>query len=133
MKVKAGDFRSISRTKEVDIAPFIDPAIVEKLGGKVIIELKRPTTKEQDENTGRLAQYTDFDKGSRMGRFNDPAWVHENRMQTILTGVNTERDDFPFEKWDRGFLDEVDEACPDLIEFLSDEIASFAGPLAKTK
>jgi len=133
MKVKAGNFRSTRQTKEIDISSFIDPAIVEKLRGKVLIELRRPTTKEQDDNTGMLAQYADFDRATRAGRFTDPAWVHENRMQTLLTCVNTERDDFPFETWDRAFLDEMDQTCPEFIEYLSDEIGEFVGPLATKK
>jgi len=129
MKIKAGDFRSTRKTKEVDISEFIDPAIVEKMGGKVPIELKKLNTKERDENTGILSKYADFDKSKRRGSFSDPAWVHESRIQLLLIGVNKEREDFPFEKWDEGFLEEIDNSCPELIEYLSDELDELNHPL----
>jgi len=109
MKIKAGDFRSTRKTKEVDMSEFVDPAIVEKLGGKVLIELKKLNTKERDENSGILSRYVDLDKPTRGRQLTDPAWVHESRIRLLLIGVNKEREDFPFEKWDEGFLEEIDD------------------------
>ena len=129
MKIKVGDFRSTRKTKEVDISDFIDPATVEKMGGKVLVELKKLNTKERDENTGILSKYADFDKSKRRGQFTDPEWVHESRIQLLFIGVNKEREDFPFEKWDEGFLEEIDDSCPELIEYLSDELDELNRPL----
>jgi len=132
MKIKAGDFRSTRRTKEVDISEFVDPKVVEQFGGKVLIELKKLRTKERDDNTGTLSKYAEFDKATRRGQFTDPAWVHESRIQMLLIGVNKDRKDFPFEAWDEKFLEEIDESCPELIEYLSNELDNLNRPLSPT-
>jgi len=129
MKIKAGNFRSTRRTKEVDISEFVDPKVVEQFGGKVLIELKKLKTQERDDNTGILSRYADFDKTTRKGQFTDPKWVHESRVQMLLVGVNKDRTDFPFETWDEKFLEEIDESCPELIEYLSDELDELNRPL----
>ena len=129
MKIKVGDFRSTRKTKEVDISEFIDPATVEKMGGKVLIELKKLNTKERDEKIANMTQYVEFDQETRRERYAGSEWLHESRVQMLLIGVNKDRKDFPFEKWDKGFLEEIDNSCPELIEYLSDELDELNRPL----
>jgi len=47
--------------------------------------------------------------------------------------VNSKREDFPFETWDRKTIDEIDETCPDLLIFLGDELEILNRPLPPKK
>jgi len=57
-------------------------------------------------------------------------WFTEARKIELLNGVVVD-DDFPFEKWDEQFIDEIDHRCPELIQYLQDEIQEFNRPLAE--
>jgi len=56
-------------------------------------------------------------------------WFTEARKIELLNGVLVD-DNFPFEKWDEQTIDEIDERCPELIQYLQDEIQEFNRPLA---
>jgi len=57
-------------------------------------------------------------------------WFTEARKIELLNGVLVD-DNFPFEKWDEKTIDEIDERCPELIQYLQDEIQEFNRPLAE--
>jgi len=133
MRIDVKSLRETRRTKEVDIAPFVSEEVAKKAGGKIIVELRSLTTKERDDNMGILSRYTAFDKNTAASHFNNPEWVHESRIQLLLVAVNSKREDFPFESWDRKTIDEIDEACPDLLVFLGDELEDMNRPLPSKK
>jgi len=133
MKINVKSLRETRTTKEVDITPFLSEEIAKQAGGKMIIEIRSLTTKERDDNMGVLSRYTEFDKDAAASHFNDPEWVHESRIQLLLVAVNSKREDFPFETWDRKTIDEIDETCPDLLIFLGDELEILNRPLPPKK
>ena len=59
----------------------------------------------------------------------DTGWYQKTRDIYLLNGVVI-NDNFPFEKWDKATIDEIDKRCPEFIQFLQDEIQEFNRPLA---
>jgi len=133
MRIDVKSLRETRTTKEVDIAPFVSEEVAKKAGGKIVIELRSLTTKERDNNVGICTQYQAYDKKKERSQFDDPKWVHESRIQLLLVAVNSKREDFPFDTWDRKIIDEIDEINPDLLIFLGDELEELNRPLPSKK
>lgn len=127
--IDVGEIREMRDSKEVDISPYVSEEIRKKIDGPISIELKTLTTKQQDEVQGYLSRFARTDRRTKDTYFNDEAWLHKSRIKMLLIGVNKDKPNFPFPKWDEQFIDAIDERAPQLIRFLSDELEELNRPL----
>jgi len=127
------DSIKMSETKEVDISEYI-PSATEP----VKIKIKHLTTKKRNEVIALMMKGQELSTGvSGTGggegntiEIKNTEWFTEARKIELLNGVLVD-DNFPFEKWDEQFIDEIDQRCPELIQYLQDEIQEFNRPLAE--
>lgn len=132
MILSMADMRDTRDVEEVDISPFLRPEVVEKLkeaGQSPVIKVRTLTTKEADEVQGALMRYASMDQSTRQMRLSDPKWLHDNRIALLERSVVKDDPGFPYEKWDREFIEQLDGVCPALIRELSDRVEAMNRPL----
>jgi hypothetical protein len=132
MKVTLTDMRDTRDVMEVDISEYLNPEVVkrfEEAGKKPVIKIRALTTKESDEIQGQLSQYASVDRRTQQSKFNNPIWLHESRIGMLERGVVKDDPDFPYEKWDRAFIEQLDQVCPALIRHLSEKLEELNRPL----
>lgn len=124
MKYSVDDVK-ISETKEIDISPFLT------VEGPVKIKIRHLTTKRRNEVVALMMKGQEFSTQSEGSiEIKSTEWFMEARKIELLNGVVVD-DDFPFEKWDEDFINEIDEKCPEMIQFIQTEIQDFNRPLAE--
>lgn len=132
MKVSLADMRDTRDIVEVDISEYLNQEVVQKYeeaGKKPVIKIRTLTTKESDEIQGQLSQYASVDRRTQQSKFNNPEWLHESRIGMLERGVVKDDPDFPYEKWDREFIEQLDQVCPALVRHLSDRLEDLNRPL----
>jgi hypothetical protein len=132
MKLSMADMRDTRDVEEVDISSFLRPGVVEKLkenNQRPVVKIRTLTTKEVDEVQGALMRYASMDQGTRKMRLSDPKWLHENRIALLERSVVKDDPEFPYEDWNREFIEKLDAVCPALIRELSERVEALNRPL----
>lgn len=130
MKYTANDIRK-AETRKIDISEYF------KDEKKVYLTIRRFSNHQQNELVGIMTAGQEIKMKSKEIEEQfvkmSNAWLPEYRAKQLLYGVDAKTDDFPFEKWDESFINEIDEINPDLISFIQGEVEDFNAPLAKEK
>jgi len=114
----------LSETKEIDISRFM------KTDEPVTIKIRHLTTKKRNEVIALMMKGQEVSTVKKNSvEIKNTEWFTEARNIELLNGVVVD-DNFPFEKWNKEIIDQIDEINPELIQFIQDEIQEFNRPLA---
>jgi len=127
MKLGIDDLRPIDDRKELDIGTFVNPELTKDK--PVIVVIKKLTSMERDKSVARIIKHQEFDNRNRTVRYKDDDWYYESRVQTVLNGVDTDDERFPFKEWTLEFVKDISIKRSDLFEYLHSEIEGLSLPL----
>jgi hypothetical protein len=123
MKYKIEDTR-MAETVELDIQEFLPSA-----KGPVIIKIKRLTEKKRAEVQSLIMMGQTINKGGEISIHQTECFLKAREIE-LIEGIFVDSD-FPFERWDTAYIDEIDKRCPEFIEAIHSKIREINRPLAK--
>jgi len=116
-------------TKEIDITEFFTNP-----GGKIKLKIRHYSQYEAHEINALLLQGQSFKRGTEdEGEVNLKKFhMAEAFLARLKAGVVMD-DDFPFEKWDDEFIQELDRINPEMTGYIHDQIQEYNRPFEKKK
>jgi len=123
MKYKIDELR-FAEKKDLDVTRFF-PTATEA----VTITIRRLTVRKRNEVLALMMSGQRFGSDGASLEIKDTTWFQKAREIELINCVVI-NESFPFEKWDKQIIDEIDERCPEMIQFLQDEMQELNRPLA---